>query len=33
MMPKDVQIREVDFFYDSYIKGMTFFDQDGEEIF
>lgn len=33
MIPKDVQIKEVDFFYDSCIKGMTFFDQDGEVIF
>ena len=33
MIPNDIQIKEVDIFYERYIKGMTFFDQDGEEIF
>jgi hypothetical protein len=33
MIPKDVQIKEVDIYFENYIQGMAFFDTDGEEIF
>ena len=33
MIPNDIQIKEVDTFYERYIKGMTFLDPDGEVIY